>query len=92
MNEILYEEPNILEDYILTYKNREGKLDANENYFFFLYDFTCFKDICSTISRARSKLESLNIPPTCLSISVHPLSGDFIVERLLHSALMQLHF
>lgn len=41
---MMYDEPDILEDYVLTYRNKQNTLDANHAYFLF-YEFTAFKDI-----------------------------------------------
>lgn len=73
------DEPDILEDFVLTYRDKENTLDANNDYFFF-YAFNAFRDIRRTISHVHSQLDSLNIPTTCLSITVHPLYNGFIVK------------
>lgn len=76
---MMNDEPDILEDFVLTYHNKENTLDANHAYYAF-YEWNTFKDIRKTISHVHSQLDSLNIPTTCLFIAFHPIHNGYIVK------------
>lgn len=75
----MYDEPDILEDYVLSCRNKGNTLDANHAYFLF-YESTTFKNIEKAIQRVRSQLKSLNIPAKCLSIYAPPYANGIIVK------------